>query len=61
MEGEPPWIESDSDYLLKENMYFCVDGFLGKDGYGLRVEDSVRVGKTCGENFSNFPREIFCK
>jgi len=61
MEGEPPWIEDDSDYLLRENMCYCTDIFLGKGGYGLRVEDSVRVGETCAENMTSFPKEIFIK
>ncbi|MCK9329179.1 MAG: Xaa-Pro peptidase family protein [Candidatus Cloacimonetes bacterium] len=63
MEGEPPWIESNSDYLLHENMTYCIDIFMRKPGteYGFRVEDSVRVGKTCGENMTNFPKEIFRK
>ena len=63
MEGEPPWIESNSDYLLKENMTYCVDIFMGNNrtGRGFRVEDSVRVGSQCAENMTNFPKEIFRK
>lgn len=63
MEGEPPWIESNSDYILHENMTYCIDIFMRKPGtkYGFRVEDSVRVGKTCGENMTDFPKEIFRK
>jgi len=61
MEGEPPWIEEGSDYLLQENMCFCACLFLGKNSYGLRVEDSVRVGATCGENLTNYAQEIFVK
>ena len=43
MEGEAPWIETTSDYLLEENMTFCVDIFLGsaKTETGLRMEDVV--------------------
>ncbi len=60
MEGEPPWIESNSDYVLKENMTYCIDVFLGnKDGYGLRVEDSVRVGKEGADSLTNYRKEIF--
>lgn len=62
MEGEIPWIESDSDFLLHENMCFCTDVFLRyKNGYGLRIEDSMRVGKTCGDDYTNFPRDIVIK
>ncbi len=59
MEGEPPWIESNSDYILKENMTYCIDIFM-KDtkGHGLRVEDSVRVGAHGAENLTNFPKDI---
>jgi Xaa-Pro aminopeptidase len=62
MEGEPPWIESDSDYIIHENMCYCIDIFMGNpNGYGLRVEDSVRVGKTGGDDYTAFPKEIFRK
>lgn len=43
MEGEHPWIERNSDYLLAENMTFCSDNFLRTDTYGLRWEDVVRI------------------
>ena len=59
MEGEPPWIEIDSDYVLQENMCYCIDIFLGNEnGYGLRVEESARVGKDKAEIYTPFPREI---
>ena len=61
MEGEPPWIEDGAAFPLRENMCFCTCLFLGKDGYGLRVEDSVRVGKSSAENLTNFPKEIFIR
>ncbi|HHV98210.1 MAG TPA: aminopeptidase P family protein [Clostridiaceae bacterium] len=60
MEGEPPWIEEGSDYILRNNMTYAVDIFMGnKDGYGFRIEDSVRVGIGKAENMTNYPREIF--
>ena len=60
MEGEPPWIESNSDYILLEDMTYCVDVFMCNDaGYGFRIEDTVRVGAAGMENLTNFPREIF--
>ena len=59
MEGEPPWIEIDSEYVLQENMCYCIDIFLGNEnGYGLRVEESARVGKEKAEIYTPFPREI---
>lgn len=61
MEGEAPWIETSSDYLLEENMTFCADIFLGssKAGVGLRIEDVVCVKKECAENLTDYPRELF--
>ena len=61
MEGEPPWIESNSNYLLRENMTYCVDIFMGNNEtqHGFRIEDSVRVGKTCADNMTNYRKEIF--
>lgn len=59
MEGEPPWIESNSDYILQENMTYCIDIFMAdKQAHGFRVEDSVRVGVGGVENLTNFPKEI---
>lgn len=61
MEGEAPWIEVNSDYLLEENMSFCVDIFLGskEKEIGLRMEDVVCVTKDGVENLTNYPRELF--
>ncbi len=61
MEGEAPWIETSADYLLEENMTFCVDIFLGsaKTQTGLRMEDVVCVKKDGAENLTNYPRELF--
>ena len=61
MEGEAPWIETTSDYLLEENMTFCVDIFLGsaETETGLRMEDVVCVKKDGAENLTNYPRELF--
>lgn len=61
MEGEAPWIETNSDYLLEENMTFCVDIFLGssKTETGLRMEDVVCVKRDGVENLTDYPRELF--
>ena len=61
MEGEAPWIETNSDYLLEENMTFCVDIFLGsaKTETGLRMEDVVCVKRDGVEELTNYPRELF--
>ncbi len=59
MEGEPPWIDTDTDFTVYENMTFCIDMFLGNNdtGFGLRYEDSVRVGKERGDVYTKFPRQ----
>ena len=61
MEGEAPWIETSADFVLEENMTFCVDIFLGntKTHTGLRIEDVVRVGVDGAENLTNYPCELF--
>ncbi len=61
MEGEAPWIETSAEFLLEENMTFCVDIFLGsaKTETGLRMEDVVCVKKDGAENLTNYPRELF--
>lgn len=58
MEGEHPWIESNSEFYLKENMTFCVDIFLKKDNFGLRWEDVVRIKKDGVEEFSTNYKEV---
>ena len=61
MEGEAPWIETTSDYLLEENMTFCVDIFLGSNEkeIGLRMEDVVCVKKDGAECLTDYPRKLF--
>ncbi len=60
MEGEAPWVETDSNYLLEENMTFCADIFLGshEKKHGIRIEDVIRVGKNEAENLTNYPRKL---
>ncbi|MCX6347200.1 MAG: Xaa-Pro peptidase family protein [Actinobacteria bacterium] len=52
-EVEKPWMETNSDYELKENMTFMADTFVTTQQYGLRWEDGFRVTKTGVEPFSN--------
>lgn len=61
MEGEPPWIETTSDWVLQKNMTFCVDIFLGSNSLkrGIRVEDVVKVDDGCAEQLTNYPRKLF--
>ena len=61
MEGEAPWIETSSDWVLEENMSFCVDIFLGDNQTqtGLRIEDTVRITKDGVEELTDYPRRLF--
>jgi len=52
-EVEKPWMETNSDYSLAENMTFMADTFVSTPEYGLRWEDGFRVTKTGVEGFSN--------
>ncbi len=58
MEGEHPWIEKSSQFLLQENMTFCVDNFMRTDEYGLRWEDVVRITPTGVEQFTSRFQEL---
>jgi len=58
MEGEHPWIEASADYLLQENMTFCVDIFLKREHFGLRWEDVVRIKKDGIEEFCTDFKEV---
>ena len=61
MEGEAPWVEVSSDYLLEENMTFCADIFLGNHDkkHGCRTEDVICVKKDGAENLTNYPRLLW--
>jgi Xaa-Pro aminopeptidase len=43
MEVERPWMESTSNYNLRENMTFQADTFFYDEDFGLRWEDGVQV------------------
>lgn len=60
MEGEFPWIESNSDFLLEEGMTFCTCIYLGdnENGIGVRFEDGFLVTKEGTESFSDYGREL---
>ena len=61
MEGEAPWIETNSDYNLAENMTFCLDIFLGshKTKRGIRMEDVIRVTDSGVENLTHYPQTLW--
>lgn len=60
MEGEYPWIESNSDYLLEERMTFCTCVYLGdnENRMGVRFEDGFLVTENGTESFSDYRREL---
>ena len=45
IEVEPPWMETDSDYMLEENMTFLVDSFISGGAFGVRWEKGVAITK----------------
>lgn len=45
MEVERPWMESNSEYLLQENMTFQVDTFFYDHDFGLRWENGLIIKK----------------
>lgn len=53
MEGEHPWIEATSDYLLEPGFTFMADTFLKRNGYGLRWEDQIAVTADGTDVFTN--------
>lgn len=58
MESEAPWIEENSEYILKKNMTFNFDIYLGNSEMGLRYEDGTVLIDNGVENFSNIEEEI---
>ncbi len=58
MECEFPFIESISDYELREGMTFAIDTFLGGTNYGMRFEDAACVTANGEEQFSSYAKEI---
>ncbi|MBE7052319.1 MAG: aminopeptidase P family protein [Ruminococcaceae bacterium] len=45
IEVEPPWMETDSDYMLEENMTFQIDTFVSGSTFGCRWEKGIAVTK----------------
>jgi Xaa-Pro aminopeptidase len=58
IEVEKPWMETNSEYKLKENMTFMADTFFLTSEYGFRWEDGFRVTKSGVEEFSKNYQEI---
>lgn len=60
MEGEYPWIELNSNFLLEKNMTFATCLYLGDDEekIGIRIEDGFLITEEGTESFSNYRREL---
>jgi Xaa-Pro aminopeptidase len=58
IEVEPPWMETNSEYALEENMTFQVDSFFYCDEFGLRWENGGRVTADGFDLFSGKFRRI---
>jgi Xaa-Pro aminopeptidase len=52
IEVEAPWMESISDYRLKENMTFQVDTFISAKEFGIRWETGIVIRKDRAEILS---------
>lgn len=46
IEAEPPWMETNSEYLLEPNMTFQVDTFVSTATFGIRWETGVVINET---------------
>jgi len=58
MECEFPFIESTSEFVLKEGMTFAVDTYFAGSNFGMRFEDTVAVTADGEEQFCDYMREI---
>jgi len=58
IEVEAPWMESDSEYPLRENMTFQIDTFVSTKEFGIRWETGIAVKENNAEYLSNPLGEI---
>ncbi len=54
IEVEAPWMETDSNYKLEENMTFQVDTFISGPTFGCRWEKGIAVTKNGCESMTNY-------
>ena len=54
IEVEAPWMETDSNYKLEENMTFQVDTFISGPTFGCRWEKGIAVTKDGCESMTNY-------
>jgi Xaa-Pro aminopeptidase len=57
---EPPWLKPDEGKVFQDNMVFCMEPKLWKNGeYFLRVEDMVLIKNGRAESLTNYDRVRF--
>ena len=54
IEVEAPWMETNTDYLLEENMTFQVDTFISGPTFGCRWEKGIAVKKDGCESYTDY-------
>ena len=54
IEVEAPWMETNTDYLLEENMTFQIDTFISGPTFGCRWEKGVAVKKDGIESYTDY-------
>lgn len=59
IEVEAPWIETNSDFILKPNMTFQIDTFVSTREFGIRWEKGVLITENGCEPLSNPIGEIY--
>ena len=61
-ECESPWIEEQSELVLEEGMTFGLDIYLDfpETRHGMRLEDTVCVGKNMGILMTHYRNDVIC-
>ena len=54
IEVEAPWMETSSEYPLKENMTFQIDTFISGDTFGCRWEKGCAITKDGVDSYTNY-------
>ncbi|MBR1968312.1 MAG: M24 family metallopeptidase, partial [Clostridia bacterium] len=54
IEVEAPWMETSSDYMLKENMTFQVDTFVSGSTFGCRWEKGIAIKENGVESYTDY-------
>ncbi len=54
IEVEAPWMETDSNYALEENMTFQIDTFISGPGFGCRWEKGIAVTKNGCQSYTDY-------